>query len=291
MAMEETAKEQSSTQPCRELSDADAECSIGNGANSSIRSYVYALGRIEARFPTIGVEKEFAQATGRAETAGLSDRQVLHEVLSQRQNRYLIRQLCWVLRIESMETYVLMPRRHGDLSLLVETLRPTPRATDVDVVIGLRGPIAPPQMCNGLMVPTVTCEQIYSFDVDSLIKSIPRPEKISEDRFGSVAEELFHRIMQMADNAGAADEHRALNYLAVRYPAIYATTAEMYGQDFSLSAVEAHPSRLSGARKVVDVVLAYTNRNTDFTQKYFVRVDVTETFPFLVSKMSPFYDR
>ena len=45
-------------------------------------AYVYALGRVEPRFPSLAVEKEFAQATGRAETAGLTDRQALHAVLS-----------------------------------------------------------------------------------------------------------------------------------------------------------------------------------------------------------------
>src|SRR2546430_939163 len=59
-------------------------------------SYVYALGRVMPRFPILAVEKEFAQATGRTETAGLTDRQVLQSVLSQRSNRYLVRQLCWV---------------------------------------------------------------------------------------------------------------------------------------------------------------------------------------------------
>src|SRR5262245_28529364 len=58
-------------------------------------SYVYAIGRVEPRFPRLEVEKEFAQATGRADTAGLTDRQALHAVLSERQNRYLVRQLCW----------------------------------------------------------------------------------------------------------------------------------------------------------------------------------------------------
>jgi hypothetical protein len=33
------------------------------------------------------------------------------------------------------------------------------------------------------------------------------------------------------------------------------------------------------------------NRNTDFTEKFFVRVDVTEEFPFLVTKLSPYFDR
>ena len=55
------------------------------------------------------------------------------------------------------------------------------------------------------------------------LQAIPRPEQIAAEQFAPAAEELFMRIMQMADNAGATDEHRALNYLAVRYPAIYAT--------------------------------------------------------------------
>ncbi|MGH9962245.1 MAG: hypothetical protein ACREBC_34835 [Pyrinomonadaceae bacterium] len=70
-------------------------------------SFVYALGRVVPRFPRLALEKEFAQATGREATAGLTDRQAVHEVLSQRQNRYLSRQLCWVLTIEGLETYIL----------------------------------------------------------------------------------------------------------------------------------------------------------------------------------------
>ncbi len=42
---------------------------------------------------------------------------------------------------------------------------------------------------------------------------------------------------------------------------------------------------------MVDVILSYTNRNTDVVEKFFVRVDVTEQFPFLVTKLSPYYDR
>ena len=35
---------------------------------------------------------------------------------------------------------------------------------------------------------------------------------------------------------------------------------------------------------IVDVIFAYTNRNTDVTKKFFVRCDLTEQFPFLVTK-------
>ncbi|SFE23157.1 hypothetical protein [Nitrosomonas sp. Nm166] len=254
-------------------------------------SYVYAIGRVEARFPNLAAEKEFAQATGRADTAGKTDQQTFHAVLSKRENRYLVRQLCWVLTIQGLETYLLQPRDPADIDLLVEAIRPAPTPNDIDVVIGLRGPIAPPQMCNGLMVPIVLFDQIYSFDRDTLIKAIPKPEKTTDAQFGPAAEELFNRIMQMTDNAGATDEHRVLNYLVMRYPAIYAKTVEQFAKDFSLTGVEVRPSPLSSTRNIVDVIFSYTNRNTDFTEKFFVRVDVTEEFPFLVAKMSPYYDR
>ena len=141
-----------------------------------------------------------------------------HAVLSKRENRYLVRQLCWVLTIQGLETYLLAPRDPADIDLLVEAIRPAPSPNDIDVVIGMRGPIAPPEMCNGLMVPIVVFDQIYSFDRDALIKAIPKPEKTTAEQFGPAAEELFDRIMQLTDNAGATDEHRALNYLAMRYP-------------------------------------------------------------------------
>ena len=267
---------------------------MSNGMETAAPSYIFALGRIEPRFPSLAVEKEFAQATGRADTAGLTDRQALQSVLSARPNRYLARQLCWVLTIEGLETYILVPRDPVDFDLLLESIRGEPHPTDLDVVIGVRGPIAPPEACNGLMIPIVVFDQLYSFDRDALLGAIPRPADLAEDQeaqFRATAEELLDRIMQLADNAGATDEHRALNYVAVRYDRIYAQTSEMHARNFSLTGVEVRPSRLSGTRKIVDLILAYTNRQTDVTEKYFVRVDVTEEFPFLVTKLSPYYER
>lgn len=262
-----------------------------NAKSDGTTNFVYALGRIEARFPSLGVEKEFSQAIGRAETKGLTDRQTFYEVLSKPENRYLIRQMCWVLTIEGLDTYVLHPRDPYGYNMLVQAVRPAPRLDDIDIVVGTRGPIAPAEMCNGLVAPIVVFDQIYSFDIDTLVKEIPRPKGISAKEFTPKAEELFMRIMQMADNAGADDEHRAVNYLAVRYPAIYAVTAECFGRDQSLTGVEVKPSRMSGVRKIVDVVFSYTDRKTDVVDKYFARVDTSEEFPFLVSKLSAFYDR
>src|SRR5215471_17359833 len=134
-------------------------CGSGSGA-SGPATMVYAIGRIEPRFPTPCVEKEFAQATGREKTSGLTDRQAFHTVLSKPENRYLVRQLCWVMSIGGLETYLIYPRDPVDFGLLVEAVRTDPSPSDLDVVIGTRGPIAPPELCNGLMVPMVAFDQL-----------------------------------------------------------------------------------------------------------------------------------
>src|SRR5215470_4416442 len=261
----------------------------GSNGAAMPASYVYALGRLEPRFPRLSVEKEFAQATGRAETVNLTDRQALRRVLEQ--NRYLVKQLCWVMTVGGLETYIVVPRDPTDWNLLVETLRPNPQPGDVDLVVGMRGPLAPPEMCNGLLVPIVAFDQLSSFDRASLIGSIPRPERVAAERFREAAGEVFDRLMQMTDNAGATDEHRALNYLTVRYPAIYAAVAQAQGRNCSLTAVDVRPSALSGVRNIVEVIFSFTDRATDVVEKQFLRIDVTEEFPFLVTRLSPYYDR
>jgi hypothetical protein len=252
---------------------------------------LYAIGRIEARFPNLAVEKELAQATARAETTGLSDREAIQRILSQPENAYLARQLCWILTIEGIEAYILVPRDSTDVETLVSSLRPTPRLTDIDVVVGTIGPVAPSSACNGLQLPTVVWAQIYSFDVDSFIASLAPPEDVDDQQWAATVEDVLDRILQLADNTGASDEDRAVNYLATRYPAIYQTVAEMYGRNRSLSAVSVRRSQLSAARRLVDVVFSFRDRQTDVEEKLFARVDITEVFPFLVTKLSPYYDR
>src|SRR5271169_7042513 len=90
------------------MSDVDGEECPTCAAGVTPPSYVYAIGKIEARFPSLSIEKEFAQATGRADTKGMTDSQAMHQIVSRRENRYLARQLCWVMTIEGLETYILV---------------------------------------------------------------------------------------------------------------------------------------------------------------------------------------
>src|SRR5262249_51175213 len=109
-------------------------------------------------------------------------------------------------------------------------------------------------------------------------------------QFRSVVSEVFDRLRQSADNAGTTDGDRARNYLSVRYPAIYTKAADFQQQGYSLTAVDTLPSRLSGVRRLVDVIFTFTQRNTTFMEKLRIRVDVTGEFPFLDASLSVYYD-
>ncbi|MDF0682268.1 MAG: hypothetical protein P0116_15020 [Candidatus Nitrosocosmicus sp.] len=266
-----------------------------NDENKSLsKSYVYVIGKIAHRFPNKSLEMELAQVIGNkpgAETRGLSQEETVYQALIDPNNRYIARQLCYILNVEYLETYLLVPSDPLDIEKLVKAVKPSPNLGDIDVVIGRKGPIAPPEMCNGLMLPIVMVDQIYSFDRETLIKAIPRQTDMSDDQFTRSSNALFDRIIQLADNAGSTDEHRALNYLAVRYDKIYERTQLMQDENYSFTGIEVHLSRLSGVRKVLDVIFFYQNRQTLAVSKWFVRVDVTDEFPFLVSPVQEYYER
>jgi hypothetical protein len=64
----------------------------------------------------------------------------------------------------------------------------------------------------------------------------------------------------------------------------------MHDQNYSFTGIEVRRSALSTARTILDVIFSYTHRTTDVTEKRFVRVDATEEWPFLVKKMSTYYE-
>jgi hypothetical protein len=262
--------------------------SIGN-AGAAAGHHVYALGTVEARFPSPAVEKEFMQVLSRVHSSGLSDRQHFHYVLTQPESRHLLSELCWVLTIGGYEAYILRPANPAEFLSLVEALRSTVLPTDVHVIVGTRGSIASSGVCNGLLVPIVEFDQLFSFDRMSLIKASRRPKGIKPAEFRDMVESIIDRIFEMTHNAGVTDEERALNYVAVRYPAIYACAADEYLRGFALESVEVRPlQRFTGDRKIVDVILLFVDSNTRKTERFGSRVDVTEKLPFLVTKLSPY---
>lgn len=253
-------------------------------------SFVYTIGQVDFRFPDPGVEKELVQSMGRTDTAWMTDREALCEVLNQPENRYLTRQLCYVLSIQGVDTYVLVPRDPADFALLAEAIRPSHQADAIDVVIGVRGGLAPAGHCGGLQLPVVTIDQLYSATVSYLVQAIDRPESMDAEQFDKAATDLLSTVLSVSGNVGASDEHRALDYLMVRYPAIYRKTFERSMDDCSLTSIDVRRSSLGGARRIMDVVFTYASRKTDEVEKCFVPVDVTYEFPSRTGPLGVFYD-
>src|SRR5271170_4761500 len=75
--------------PSQPAAGSAADCpTCGGGIDTSLLpAYVYAIGKIEPRFPRLSVEKEVAQATALADTNGLTNPQALHRVLTRPENR------------------------------------------------------------------------------------------------------------------------------------------------------------------------------------------------------------
>src|SRR5215211_7624377 len=107
-------------------------CSCNSeGRNMLPVSYVYAIGKVIHRFPNRSVEMELAQTIGQmpeGKTKGLTNPEVAHNVFTDPNNRYIARQICYILTIEGLETYILVPSNPLDFDRLAQALR---RAPDV----------------------------------------------------------------------------------------------------------------------------------------------------------------
>ncbi|MEG3152773.1 cupin domain-containing protein [Sphingomonas sp. ZT3P38] len=249
--------------------------------------HVYAIGRINARFPSIDIEKELAQVVRSTETVNLSDREVLHQVLSQPDNAYIAREMCWVFSVGGVETFTILPKSGIELAELIGSLGLGSDPGATNVLIGSRSALSiPASACGGLSLPTVIASKIYSFSIDEFVKALPLDQ-------GQVAagKDLLNRITQLIDNVGDLDEHRAVNYLAMRYPAIYSLVVENYGRDLSLQGVGISPVSTRSQRRLVDVTLRFVSRKTDVRELYAARVDVTGMFPFMVSALRPVFEK
>jgi hypothetical protein len=260
-------------------------CSSCSGSEP-IMTYAYAIGRISARFPSIDIEKELYQVVRGTDTAKLTDSQVLYQVLSQPDNAYLAREMCWVFSVRGVETFTIIPRSGLELTDLVNALNLAPSEGATNVVIGTRSLPLPASACGGLSLPSVVASKIYSFNLDEFVKELP----LNEQQVAA-GKELLARITHLIDNVGDMDEHRAINYLALRYLAMYSLVVDNFNRDFSLQGVQVRPSATRSNRKLVDVTLKFTSRKTDVRESYGLRVDVTGMFPFLVTPLHPVFEK
>ena len=287
-------------------------------AAPAVPSYIYSIGGLRLAFPSLSVEMAFAQQAALLRGV-VPDSWLATEVLSQGQNLYLTREMCWVLQIPGptstlsppgvaagangmVDAYLMKPRSQIELNEMVSFLQPDqsqgPRFV---AVVGVKGPVAPAAVCNGLELPIVVVNQIYTFTekafVEHVLSSLGLTVDPTSDSYRAVLS-AFQSFLQLADNGGNTPEHRAVNYLTLRYPDLYSMALEMLSgpltgdlapAPYSFAGITTARPEVQGNRELVDVQFHYVQRMRRQKVSWFCRVDTTGQFPFLVSPLSRYY--
>jgi hypothetical protein len=272
----------------------DPQCGCGGGGGGTDAGapvgYVFVVGNIVPRFPSQSLEEEYMYAYQEFKAEGPPNA-LYYQVLSQGQNLYIARQMCWVLQIDGVDTYIIVPRTDVELYQLIAALNPIDTGQiRFDVMVGVRGSLAPMAMCNGLQLPLVSCNLSYHFTfnqfVDHVVDSMPT---IPRD----VVSSMLQQMLQVADNAGETDAHRAINYLTTRSKDIYYMAWQMQQPSplppyppgvFFLQSINAKPAAVQGNRSIVDIIFEYMSRDSNDVMYMYIKVDVTGMYPFLASK-------
>lgn len=262
--------------------------SCGSSDNLVSDQFVYAFGKLEVRFPTLGVNREFQQRE--AQEAKSTDKTLTREerishVLEA--NHHLASRVCYLLTVSGIPAYVLVrPGWHLRESLL-QAIAQSQKPDCWSVIIGRRGPVSSPAICAGVLAPMAVCDQIYTFSLkdwqESLaktLKSALQARKITEKVFEQTTREMFDRIVCSAENLGFANSHRALNYLVLQHPGLFLAVAERSGKQV-LDKIETREAQAMGTRHVIAIILTFLDLTTGVPERVFTRVDVTEEWPFV----------
>jgi hypothetical protein len=264
------------------------ECAGKAGALTE--RYVYAIGRLDTRFPSLGIEREFQQRE-RQLFAGKSVPKNRNELITQvlEANVHLAQRLCYILSVGGIPAYILAPANASLREELLKALRISSKPDTWVVVIGRCGAVAPASACAGILAPVVSCDQIYAFTLEEWFGSIKsrldpvlKTRKIEVADFREIVQELFARITNSAENIGGTDAHRALNYALVQHPGIFLACVER-AERFALDRIETRLVHGFGMRRNVALILTFLERATCLPERLFCRVDTTEEWPFLAS--------
>jgi hypothetical protein len=247
---------------------------------------VYAIGNLEARFPSLGVEREFAQAAGQSSFLAAPEVRLLVELLRRPENAYLGRQICWTLVAQGIDVMSLASESAvNDLLDAVDDI-----TGQVVTVIG-EGHSGG---CLGIDSLTVTPAQLLWFKLEELADHIGQSVTAANDEQSrrpttETVTYLARRIIGREGNLGLTPESRALNYLLLRYSGFHGVVADLSTEGLLLQGIEAQHSHRN-SRVVVEVRLVFREPRSDVHTYQRCQVDVTDIFPFLMTQLEETFD-
>ncbi|MCB9795006.1 MAG: hypothetical protein H6741_20085 [Alphaproteobacteria bacterium] len=278
----------------------DGDCGCGGAASteSPEASPIYILGTIQARIPSQSVEMELAQIPDYTMPSGVADsdpsmQAYLFEVLSNVQYLYIAREMCWVLQIQGIDSYILRPATTDALLSCITALGAI-RGTESlvqSVVIGQRAGMAPAGLCNNLSLPIGSVTDIYELDTGVMSQLIQESTSV-ETRADALR--LYLQMLDFSFNTGDTNNARAVNFVTTRFMGVYEKLWAMTsGEEYILGGVSVSPSQVKGGRDVVDVIYSYISSDGSRpSEQWYCSVDVTGEFPFLIRNyMLRYYNR
>jgi len=263
-------------------------CSCG-GMDNMPPSYIYAVGELKPVFPTLDLQKEFESA---AKALQVSEKDYYGVFSTEGQPyMYIAEQTRWILSINNIDAYLIVPRSQLELNDIINALKPPSNTIEksMTVIIGQKGPMAPPDFCKGLQLPIVVCSQLYFFTLDQLMSGLN-----SGDIDAEVISDVINSL-EFKPNDGASAKDRAVNYLAFRYPEIYRKTASLKNppansgaESQSLVNITTKPSDISTGRTIIDVIFKFQSNSSGALSYWYCGVDTTGQFPFLSSPIQTY---
>lgn len=260
-------------------------------AEAAVEQLIYAIGTLDVRFPTVGVEREFQQrerAMPGELPAGRGER--LAHVL--RANPHLWSRVCFVFSVGNVPAYIVTPSGQHVFHRMVEAVAGEAGSDAFAVLIGRRVGTAAPASCGGLLAPMIICDQLYPSKVEEWVEELGtrlegalKKKDFEKKRFSTIAREVFHRVVQSTENIGSLDSHRALNFVLVQHPGLALSAYER--SNSMLDRIETRIVQGTDLRRIVAVILTFVDRATGVPERTFCRVDVTEEWPFLIDGASP----
>ena len=262
---------------------------IQMSTTDGVFGYVYAVGKLEARFPSPDIEKEYDQA---ATAMGVTE---IYDVLKQSEvvgsledkgadNAYLARDMEWVFTINNMDAWQVEPRTLIELGNMVEAINPEAK-DKYQVLIGTQEPLAD----GGSDLPWVMCNRIFYFDPDAFGDQVAkRASDVGASVDKKTAVDFFDQLLQFVKNPGDSDRNRAINYLALNYVDLYIKKAEMETAGKPFAGLSTQASAMSGGRTLLDAILSFNDRKYGTVEKYYCTVDITGQYPFLSDKLQPY---
>jgi hypothetical protein len=264
--------------------------------------YVYAIGRLDVRFPSLGIEREFQQRERALSDLQNKSRNVRIRAVLEK-NAHLALRVGYVFLVGGNPVFALTPTMGALKEAFFDALTHSHETDHFCVLIGRVGPLVNAAAFGGLLLSLVSVDQLYPFsgaEWTAGLTKVAQPaldsRKLEAAAFHAIAKNIFSEVSSMPENMGTSDGHRALNYLLVQHPGMFLAATER--RNHVLDHIDTRVIHTVGGRRHVAVILIFLDRGTGVPERLYCTVDVTEEWPFIASSenvltplgFSPFLD-